>query len=169
MIGQITWLHTNYRHLDHFLPFLGHSGPQIPNFRAPFFGHFFPTKYRHVFEEAISFDSMLSLAPNAKIWNLSPRLLVLPQLQQLSKPRYLPTPSFAFPWQPPPSPTGWVASSRYRPSVIISGKSSPSSSIPPSPFPTSTYCQMFLLYTKSKHDKLIWDITLPSFKSLGNS
>ena len=27
IIGQITRLHTNYRHLEHFLPFLGHSGP----------------------------------------------------------------------------------------------------------------------------------------------
>ena len=136
-----------------------------PKFAGPVLGHFFLQNIGMwgVFDEAISFYSMLSLAANAKIWNLSPRLLVLPQLQRLSKPRYLPTPSFAFPWQPPPSPTGWVASSRYRPSVIISGKSSPSSSIPPSPFPTSTYCQMFLLNTKCKQDKLIWDVTLLSY------
>ena len=152
IIGQITWLHANYRHLDHFLPFLGHSGPQIPNMGVPFLAIFFIQNIGmwDVFDEAISFYSMLSLAANAMIWNLSPTLLVLPQLQQLSKPRYLPTPSFAFPWQPPPSPTGWVASSRYRPSVIISGKSSPSFSIPPSPFPTSAFCQVLLLHSKLK-------------------
>ena len=30
IIGQITWLYALFRHLDHFGPFLGHSGPQIP-------------------------------------------------------------------------------------------------------------------------------------------
>ena len=48
IIGQITWLHANYRHLDHFWPFLGHSGPQIPNLGVPFLANFFSSKYRHV-------------------------------------------------------------------------------------------------------------------------
>ena len=48
IIGQITWLHANYRHLDHFWPFLGHSGPQIPNLGVLFLANFFPSKYRHV-------------------------------------------------------------------------------------------------------------------------
>ena len=41
MFGQITWLHTNFRHLDHLQPFLGHSGPQIPNLGVPFLANFF--------------------------------------------------------------------------------------------------------------------------------
>ena len=41
IIGQITWLHANYRHLDRFWPFLGHSGPQIPNLGVPFLANFF--------------------------------------------------------------------------------------------------------------------------------
>ena len=48
IIGQITWLHANYRHLDRFWPFLGHSGPQIPNLGVPFLANFFSSKYRHV-------------------------------------------------------------------------------------------------------------------------
>ena len=48
IIGQMTRLHTNDRHFDHFLPFLGHSGPQIPNLGVPFLANFFSSKYRYV-------------------------------------------------------------------------------------------------------------------------
>ena len=48
MIGQITWLHANYRHLDHFFTIFGPFWTPNPKFGGPVFGQFFSLKYKHV-------------------------------------------------------------------------------------------------------------------------